>query len=569
MPEIEYDIVIGRNGPYEVRTALPLTPKHIVRSPLGEPETWAVDEPIPTVAPYRLCRCGQSSTKPFCDDTHLSIDFDGTETASTESFVAQEKTYEGTGITVHRVGRICQHASFCANKVTDWYQMLPDTEDVNVKVQTIGMIEHCPSGALVLEIDGRIVEPHLPKAISPVEDGPLWVTGGVTILRSDGVALETRNRITLCRCGESANKPLCDGTHKEIGFVAKNTTTTPVRIGAASRERPVFGQVVVGVGDETPDEAFEAAALIAATASDGSVTMIHVGADDQEAHTLLAKAEARAEAAGLAPGRIATEVTSGVPTRDLALAAGDAKAGLIVIGRGGAELSHMAHHIAVDSPSDLLIVAPRHNGEPTDYSKILVATDGSTTADRAARRGFGLARALGATVTLVFVGHPETGELIANDTISVFGRGVPTEALILQGQPAVQILNAAEDTGCGLIVVGNKGMTRTRLLLRRSVPGAVLEGARIDVLLCRTVRQIESELLPGEGGIVERDGEPTAAYVDETGELHLMSAKCPHLGCVVTWDPTDKAFECPCHGSKFGPLGEVTHGPATRPLRPL
>jgi CDGSH-type Zn-finger protein len=50
------------------------------------------------------------------------------------------------------------------------------------------------------------------------ENGPLHVTGGITIKRSDGQPFETRNRVLLCRCGNSKNKPLCDGTHKEIGF---------------------------------------------------------------------------------------------------------------------------------------------------------------------------------------------------------------------------------------------------------------------------------------------------------------------------------------------------------------
>ena len=48
--------------------------------------------------------------------------------------------------------------------------------------------------------------------------GALWVTGGVPITRADGQPFETRNRVTLCRCGQSSNKPLCDGTHRVIEF---------------------------------------------------------------------------------------------------------------------------------------------------------------------------------------------------------------------------------------------------------------------------------------------------------------------------------------------------------------
>ena len=49
-------------------------------------------------------------------------------------------------------------------------------------------------------------------------DGPLWVTGGVPVTMSNGQPLEVRNRVTLCRCGQSKIKPLCDGSHYDAGF---------------------------------------------------------------------------------------------------------------------------------------------------------------------------------------------------------------------------------------------------------------------------------------------------------------------------------------------------------------
>lgn len=107
------------------------------------------------------------------------------------------------------------------------------------------------------------------------------------------------------------------------------------------------------------------------------------------------------------------------------------------------------------------------------------------------------------------------------------------------------------------------------MLFGTSVPGGVLKGARCDLLLCRTIRQLESELEPGEGGVVERDGEQMAAYVDEDDNLHLMSAKCTHLGCIVAWNPGEKQFQCPCHGSVYSPKGEVIRGPAAKPLRSI
>jgi Rieske Fe-S protein len=111
-------------------------------------------------------------------------------------------------------------------------------------------------------------------------------------------------------------------------------------------------------------------------------------------------------------------------------------------------------------------------------------------------------------------------------------------------------------------MVGAKGF------LLGSVPQEVCERATRDVLIARTVTQIVSELAAGEGGIVERAGEKLAVYVDEGGETHVMSARCTHMGCTVAWNPGERTFDCPCHGSRFGPAGEVVNGPAARPLPP-
>jgi CDGSH-type Zn-finger protein len=85
----------------------------------------------------------------------------------------------------------------------------------------MAMIERCPSGALRyrLAANEEEIEPELPVGVGVIDDGPLWVTGGVAITGADGSLLERRNRVTLCRCGQSANKPLCDGTHRTAGFV--------------------------------------------------------------------------------------------------------------------------------------------------------------------------------------------------------------------------------------------------------------------------------------------------------------------------------------------------------------
>ena len=74
-------------------------------------------------------------------------------------------------------------------------------------------------------------------------------------------------------------------------------------------------------------------------------------------------------------------------------------------------------------------------------------------------------------------------------------------------------------------------------------------------------------LVPGEGAVVEAGGERVGAYRDEDGQLHAVSLVCTHLGCHVTWNPAERSWDCPCHGSRFGTDGEVLHGPAVRPLQ--
>ena len=74
------------------------------------------------------------------------------------------------------------------------------------------------------------------------------------------------------------------------------------------------------------------------------------------------------------------------------------------------------------------------------------------------------------------------------------------------------------------------------------------------------------ELEPGHAAIMKVDGDNVAAFKDEGGVVHAVSAVCTHMGCLVGWNATDRTWDCPCHGSRFELSGEVIHGPATKPL---
>ncbi|MEU6665380.1 FAD-dependent oxidoreductase [Streptomyces sp. NPDC046727] len=73
-------------------------------------------------------------------------------------------------------------------------------------------------------------------------------------------------------------------------------------------------------------------------------------------------------------------------------------------------------------------------------------------------------------------------------------------------------------------------------------------------------------LAPGDGALVRSGGERLAVHRDEEGALHAVSARCTHLGCLVSFNRAERAWECPCHGSRFAVDGTVLQGPAVRPL---
>ncbi|HEY5756429.1 MAG TPA: FAD-dependent oxidoreductase [Steroidobacter sp.] len=73
----------------------------------------------------------------------------------------------------------------------------------------------------------------------------------------------------------------------------------------------------------------------------------------------------------------------------------------------------------------------------------------------------------------------------------------------------------------------------------------------------------------GEGRIVSHQGKKVAAYRDESGKLTLLAPQCTHLKCLVKWNRADRTWDCPCHGSRFRPTGEVLGGPAEQPLKRL
>lgn len=78
------------------------------------------------------------------------------------------------------------------------------------------------------------------------------------------------------------------------------------------------------------------------------------------------------------------------------------------------------------------------------------------------------------------------------------------------------------------------------------------------------------QLPPGQGRIVNYNGQKTGIYKDLSGQLHMVSPYCPHMGCELTWNPDEQTWDCPCHGSRFDYDGRLLDPPAKMdlPVRP-
>jgi glycine/D-amino acid oxidase-like deaminating enzyme/nitrite reductase/ring-hydroxylating ferredoxin subunit len=90
--------------------------------------------------------------------------------------------------------------------------------------------------------------------------------------------------------------------------------------------------------------------------------------------------------------------------------------------------------------------------------------------------------------------------------------------------------------------------------------------ANLTEYVAAKTKSSASDIAPGEGALLREGMKILAAYRKPSGELHVRSATCTHIGCVVHWNSFETCWDCPCHGSQFSPEGEVLQGPAFKPL---
>ena len=197
------------NGPYLVRGLKDLSSRK---------------GPLETKPAMALCRCGGSANKPFCDGTHAKIGFSsGKLEGRTED---KRLSYQGEDITIHDNRGMCAHSGRCTDALPSVFRLHQEPW-IDPKAASRGRImatvRTCPSGALSYSVDGMEYQGgEKEPAIFVSPNGPYVVTGGPELLETvlgDGASSD---RLTLCRCGGSKNKPFCDGTHWHLGFKDDN-----------------------------------------------------------------------------------------------------------------------------------------------------------------------------------------------------------------------------------------------------------------------------------------------------------------------------------------------------------
>jgi len=203
------------DGPYLVTNAETLT------NHLGET--------IPTLPQMALCRCGGSTIKPFCDGSHARLGFSGAK--DPKRVPDRRDSYDGVQVTVLDNRGICAHSGFCTDRLNTVFHLGAEpfvTPSGGRMDEIINRVRDCPSGALSYAIDGREAREQVDQAtrepgIEVSKDGPYRVTGGIPLTDPDGnpepraVGASTEH-YSLCRCGQSQNKPFCSGMHWYVNF---------------------------------------------------------------------------------------------------------------------------------------------------------------------------------------------------------------------------------------------------------------------------------------------------------------------------------------------------------------
>ncbi len=200
------------NGPYYLLNDM--VPKQVPNIQTSK------GQPCSTITGVALCRCGGSNNKPFCDGTHGTNGFSDKKLA--DESLNKRTDYVGKKITIHDNRGICSHAGYCTDNLAGVFRLKeepwiePDGAAVDEIIETI---KKCPSGALSYTVESvEHRDQDREPMVTVTKDGPYAITGGIELLEQTLGEGASTEHYTLCRCGASKNKPLCDGSHWSIGF---------------------------------------------------------------------------------------------------------------------------------------------------------------------------------------------------------------------------------------------------------------------------------------------------------------------------------------------------------------
>lgn len=222
-------ITVTKDGPYKVEGGVDVNIATIGCDANGDAVSWARGKNYPQAEGAKqvfLCRCGHTSNPPFCDGQHKKIGFKGTEQPEKNTYAdrAEAQECDCDNVALLDDSSLCVGARFCDPGETVWHyaERASDPKSCEMMIQEAIW---CPSGRLTVRENGKEIEPELAPAVSLIEDpindcrGPLWVQGGIQVESADGGKYEVRNRVTLCRCGESHNQPYCDSSHYDCSHM--------------------------------------------------------------------------------------------------------------------------------------------------------------------------------------------------------------------------------------------------------------------------------------------------------------------------------------------------------------
>ena len=207
-------IVVVRNGPYVLDGSIALIDH------LGVP--------VEAEIPVRLCRCGQSQTKPFCDESHLRRGF--VDSKDPRRVPDKLDVHEGQQAHIFDNRGTCAHSGFCTDRLNSVFHLgqEPFVSPSGARLDDlVNAVRRCPSGALGIGFrparDANLSDTHRAPQIEVSRDGPYRVTGNVALVDETGAVIPQNTgaspeHFSLCRCGSSLNKPFCSGMHWTVAF---------------------------------------------------------------------------------------------------------------------------------------------------------------------------------------------------------------------------------------------------------------------------------------------------------------------------------------------------------------